>query len=165
MNEIDRLSAELAHAFDGDPWHGSSTAAVLAGWTAAGAASHPIPGAHSAWEIVLHMTGWVREVARRLRGGTPGLPAEGDWPATPAAAGEEDWKAALRDLAAARRDLLAAVAAFPEERLDEPVGGAARDRPLGTGIAFYVMLHGLAQHDAYHSGLIDLLRKALAASP
>ncbi len=30
--------------------------------------------------------------------------------------------------------------------------------------SFYIMLHGLAQHDAYHAGQIAMLKKAVAAS-
>lgn len=41
------------------------------------------------------------------------------------------------------------------------MGGAARDLPLGTGVSFHVMLRGLAQHDAYHTGQISLLKKGL----
>jgi hypothetical protein len=46
-----------------------------------------------------------------------------------------------------------------EAGLDEPVG-MTRDAPLGTGFSYYVMLHGLAQHDAYHTGQIMLLKRA-----
>jgi len=38
-----------------------------------------------------------------------------------------------------------------------------REAPLGTGTTFLVMLHGVAQHDAYHAGQMKLLRKALDA--
>jgi uncharacterized damage-inducible protein DinB len=133
---------------------------VLADVTAAEAAARPLPGAHTIWEIVLHMTGWMREVARRVRGGEPALPAQGDWPPAPAP-DEEAWRQAREDLAAAHRELLAALEGFPERRLDEPVGGAERDLPLGTGVPFHVMLFGLAQHDAYHTGQIALLKRGL----
>ncbi|HEU5170363.1 MAG TPA: hypothetical protein VFU46_07490 [Gemmatimonadales bacterium] len=73
--------------------------------------ARPIPGAHTIWELVLHVTGWRREVARRL----------------------------------------------------DDVVGAARDAPTGSGVSCYVMLHGLAQHDAYHLGQISLLKRAQAA--
>ena len=46
-------------------------------------------------------------------------------------------------------------------RLHESVG-PARDAPLGTGVTFYGMLHGLIQHDAYHAGQIVLLKRAIA---
>ena len=35
-----------------------------------------------------------------------------------------------------------------------------RSGPLGTGVSYYVLLHGIVQHDVYHSGQIALLKKA-----
>lgn len=156
--ELDILLDELERAWDGDPWHGSPLAAILSGVAAEAALARPIPAAHSIWEITLHLTGWTREVARRARGASAALPAEGDWPAvgktSPAA-----WTEARRALAAAHRDLLAAVRELPPGRLVELVGDT-RDAPLGSGVSVAVTLHGLVQHHAYHAGQIALLSKA-----
>ena len=160
MTEIQRIRNELALAHDGAPWHGPSARQVLSGVTAAQAAARPIPGAHSIWELVLHIIAWRGEVARRLKGGEPALPAEGDWPGV-AASSEGAWADALRRLEESHRCLAAAVSGFPEARLDQPVG-LEPDPALGTVGSFYVMLHGISQHDAYHSGQISLLKKALA---
>ena len=48
---------------------------------------------------------------------------------------------------------------LPESRLFEPTNDP-RDRPLGTGVSYYVLLHGAVQHDVYHAGQIALLTKA-----
>lgn len=153
--ERDHILDELRRAWDGDPWHGDPVRAVLAGLTPEQAAAHPLPGAHSAWEIVLHMTAWTREVARRLRDRVARDPEDGDWPAVRGDLGQ-----AVDALARAHAELLDAVAAFPPAELDRVVG-EARDRPLGAGVSYAVMLHGLAQHHAYHAGQIALLRKAV----
>jgi uncharacterized damage-inducible protein DinB len=157
------LIDELRRAWDGQPWHGSPVAEILAGIPAARAAARPLPAAHTIWEIALHLTAWTREVERRLRGEVPGMPAEGDWPRPGEAGGEPAWKQACEDLGTAHRELLAAVEGFPAERLSEPVGGLTYVAELGTGITHAVMLHGLAQHHAYHAGQIALLRKASSA--
>ena len=34
------------------------------------------------------------------------------------------------------------------------------DREQGTGVTYYELLHGVVQHDVYHSGQIALLKKA-----
>ena len=60
MTELERIAHELARAHQGDPWHGSNAHAILAGLTAPQAAARPIPGAHSIWELLLHLTGWRR---------------------------------------------------------------------------------------------------------
>ena len=158
MTEVARILDELARAHAGDPWHGSSAQAVLAGVSARTAGDRPVPNAHTIWELVLHMTGWRREVTRRLGGGTPRLPACGDWPPLPAPADEAAWRRALADFDAAHRELAAATVLLDPERLDEPVGGD-RSRELGSGVSWYVMLHGVSQHDAYHLGQVALLRK------
>jgi hypothetical protein len=38
--------------------------------------------------------------------------------------------------------------------------GEARDRPLGSGVSFYVLLHGIVQHVVAHTAQMSLLRKA-----
>jgi uncharacterized damage-inducible protein DinB len=155
MMERDRILDELRRAWDGDPWHGDSLGAILDGLTAERAAQRPIAAAHSAWEIVLHLASWSREVARRLRDRVARDPIDGDWPSA-----RGDFGEAVEALGRAHAELLAAVAEFPPAELDTTVGDA-RDRPLGAGVTYAVMLHGVAQHLAYHAGQIALLRKAL----
>jgi uncharacterized damage-inducible protein DinB len=150
--ERERLLDELRRAWDGDPWHGDSLRAILDGLTAQSAAARPLANAHTAGEVVLHLAAWTREVTRRLRDRVARDPEEGDWPVG-------GWEGAVDALAQAHGELLDAVAAFPPAELDQTVGDA-RDRPLGAGVSYAVMLHGVAQHYAYHAGQIALLRKA-----
>jgi hypothetical protein len=65
---------------------------------------------------------------------------------------------ALDAFNAAQQELIAAVARSDPRRLDQLVGGG-RSPELGIGVSWYVMLHGVAQPDAYHSGQVALLRK------
>jgi uncharacterized damage-inducible protein DinB len=158
MTEITRIVDELEREHAGDPWHGSPLQAILEGIDAARAAARPIPGAHSIWELVLHMTGWKNEAARRLAGAVACMPVEGDWPE----AGDptdERWQAALTRLESAHDGLIAAVKGLPDTRLYEPTNDT-RSAPLGTGVPYYVLLHGIVQHDVYHAGQIALLKKA-----
>ena len=157
MSEREQLLQELKKAHDGEPWHGSSRAAILSDVSLNEATRHPDGGAHSIWQLVLHMRAWTSEVARRVREGNPREPAEGDWPPV-GAPSEEGWRAAVAGLESAHADLAAAVRGLHEGQLDERVGGQ-RDAPLGTGVTHREMLHGLAQHDAYHSGQIALLKR------
>lgn len=128
--EIAVLADEIGRSHHGDPWHGPGVADVLRGVTAAAAAARPIAGAHSIWELVLHLAAWRGARAR---------------------------------LVAAEKKLQRALATFPPSRLGRVVGGE-RDAPLGTGVTYRVMLHGVAQHDAYHAGQVSLLRRALAGT-
>jgi uncharacterized damage-inducible protein DinB len=158
MSEIDRIADELARAHQGEPWHGSSARQILDDVTAATAAARPIPGAHSIWELVLHLIAWRGEVARRVGGGDPAEPAEGDWPPVTETT-EAAWTRALARLEESHGRLEAALRRLQEARLDELVG-RLRDPAVGTGVTYYVMLHGIAQHDAYHLGQVSLLKRA-----
>lgn len=153
------LATLLRKGYSSDPWHGPATDDLVRDVPFAAAAARPISDAHSIWEIVLHMTAWQREVVRRLGGAEPQDPADGDWPAPPAA-GQDAWDRARAELGASLEELAAAVSILSDEDLRELVG-SARDRALGSGVTRAEMVAGLLQHNAYHSGQIALLRKAL----
>jgi uncharacterized damage-inducible protein DinB len=152
MTEPDRIEDQIKRAFEGDAWHGPATREVLAGVTAEQAASRHPAGAHTIWELVLHVTAWKVIVRRRLEGEPPFEPSpEEDWP--PVGASEEsDWQTTIEELERAQDRLHRAVKSFPESRLDETVAG--------QDYSHYVMLHGLVQHDLYHAGQIAILKKA-----
>ena len=158
--ELERIRDELERAISGSPWHGSSLLGNLENVTAAQAAARPIAGAHSIWELVLHVTGWAHEVARRVRAGDCREPDAGDWPPVRDRS-DAAWRAAVDALRAAHEDAVKAVASMDPSRLDAPL---LDRRPEAERTTFALLLHGLAQHDAYHSGQIALLRKALGGS-
>jgi hypothetical protein len=142
---------------EGDPWHGDSIVKILGGVSAERASAQRHIAAHSIWEIVRHMTAWTGEVSRRLAGHAPALPQEGDWP-PPSGTTEEDWKRDVAELVNRHHQLIATVSTLSDEHLyAPPVEG--RDRPAGSGVSQYVLIHGLAQHHAYHAGQISLLKK------
>ena len=68
ISELERLEAQLARSFAGPAWHGPSVLESIAGLTPEDAHAHPVAGAHSAWELVLHLGGTYRLVLRRLAG-------------------------------------------------------------------------------------------------
>lgn len=159
MNESERLAARLERLHAGNAWHGAPVRAVLAGIDAPQAVWRPVPHVHSIHEILLHMTAWTDEVRRRLEGGAPGEPVEGDWPPVrdPSPTG---WQQALAAHEAAHAALVAAVGRCDPERLEDLVG-MAHDTPPAAAVTFSIMLHGLVEHEAYHCGQIGLLKKAV----
>jgi uncharacterized damage-inducible protein DinB len=154
-----RLIDQFNRAHDGDAWHGSPVKEILKGVTHEQAARRPPNSAHSIWELVLHMTGWRNEVAKRATGGPATEPAGGDYPdiGEPTAA---RWQAALAALDASHANLVAVVAGMTDDRMLQPTNDP-RNRPLGTGVSYYELLHGIVQHDAYHAGQIAILKKIL----
>ena len=159
MHEVTRIVDQLKRAYDGDAWHGPSVRGVLEEVDAQMASARPYPAAHTICELVLHMTSWTREVARRLRDDIARDPEEGDWPLAPAI-DEAGWKRLIGALDVANAELVEAVASMDEDRLMDVIGNA---RSLGNGVSRYVSLHGLVQHHAYRGGQIALLKKALAS--
>ena len=159
MSESSRLIDQFTRAHDGDPWHGSPVTAILKGVSAAQAAAAPPNGAHSIWALVLHLTGWRNEAAARATGKPAGEPAAGDYPdvgdPTPAR-----WTAALAALDESHQNLVKAVRNLSDEQMWKATNDP-RNRPLGTGVSYYELLHGIVQHDAYHAGQIAILKKVL----
>jgi uncharacterized damage-inducible protein DinB len=149
--EIERLDTQLKQACEGPAWHGPSVLETLEGVTAEQAQAHPIAGAHSIWELALHIRSSYHLVLRRLRGdGAPMTPAE-DWPPVPAPT-EDRWRDTVRSLKELNTQLRAAVRAFDPEALDRPLV----PEPPYTA---YTQFIGVTQHDLYHAGQIAILKK------
>jgi hypothetical protein len=106
--------------------------------------------AHSVWELVLHLTAWTRETARRVQGGSHGAPTEGDWPEV-AGSGEFAWDAAVAGLRRAQDDLVRILVQVGDGQLDRQVGGSQVDAH-GHAVTIHRTVIGLLQHDAYHAG-------------
>lgn len=158
-SEADRVIDQIQRAHDGDPWHGSPVKQILHGITHEQAARRPPNGAHSIWELVLHMTGWRNEVARRATGEPAGEPPAGDWPSVGEATAPR-WQESLAALDAAHAHLVAVVRRLSDEGMFQPTNDP-RNRELGTGVTYYELLHGIVQHDAYHAGQIAIVKRIL----
>ena len=154
--EVNRLEEQLRRALEGEAWHGPSVLEALAGLSAAQASSHPIAGAHSIWELVLHLRSDYDLVLRRLTGDGHPLTAAEDWPACPAST-EENWQRTVQELKLANTTLRQAVRSFPAERLDDPL---VPEAPYTA----YTQFIGVTQHNLYHAGQIALLKRALTAT-
>ena len=68
-------------------------------------------------------------------------------------------RATLESLDAVHADLAKSIAAVSPARWGEEVSGDPVAYPSGTGVSHRALVHGLAQHDAYHTGQVALLKK------
>ncbi|MBX0291168.1 DinB family protein [Hymenobacter sp. HSC-4F20] len=162
MKQTELLLDQLRRAFDGDAWAGPSLQATVSGTSAAQAAAHPVVGAHSIWEIVLHLDTWLQIVRQRLETNQLiGPTDEQNWPPLPPTPDETSWQQAQAHLHAAHEQLLGAVARLQDTDLDRYLE-AQPEYAAGTPGTYYVLLHGLVQHNLYHAGQIALLRKAFS---
>ena len=155
-SEVERIRDQFRRAFEGEAWHGPSVLALLDGITAQQAAAHPIPGAHSIWELTQHIAAWESACKRRLAGDPAQLSDEEDWQPVNDTS-EAAWEKIRQQLIDTHRELMDAIGSVEESRLNEPI---IKDPNIPFS-SVYVTLHGGVQHDLYHAGQIAILKKAL----
>ena len=156
MSDAERLLGELRRAYRGGAFHGPAVFEILDGVDAAAAAAKPVPGAHSIWELALHVATWNRVPARRIRERRAIDPTDAEnFPAVGEAT-EAAWAGAKAELAASVDALAAEIAALPADRFGEIVPGRS--------YTVLTMLDGAVQHALYHAGQMALVKKA-GASP
>src|SRR5690606_23247150 len=127
------------------------------------AAYRVTPGAHTIWELVLHMRSWTEEVLRRAKGAVPADPEHGDWPAMPEPADDVAWRETLRTLDAAHAALRAHVATMDDAARANRVADRPGEPP-NSGITQRAMMRSLAEHDVYHTGQVAMLKRIVRSA-
>ena len=147
------LIAGLDQAYNRQSWHGTNLRGSIRGVTFRHAAKRPRPGRHNIWELVVHAAYWKYTVLRRLTGQTRGsFPLDGShFFKRPVELTERAWRADIALLDRMHRELRAAIVALPPAALHRKAKGAK------TTNAF--LIQGIAAHDLYHAGQIQLLKK------
>lgn len=156
MTETERIRDQFQRAFDGQAWHGPSVLSLLEGVTAEQAAAHPIPGAHSIWELTLHIAAWEDACRRRLESDPAQLTDDENFPPVTDTS-DRAWENAKAKLIDVHRRLLDVIATTDDSRLDQPIMDSV-EIPFSSA---YVTLHGGVQHSLYHAGQIAILKKAI----
>lgn len=153
MSRGQRIAETIERSVSGPMWHGPSLVDLVGDVTAEHAAERAVAGAHTIWELVLHITAWTEIVRERLVGSAKGDPTpEEDWPAVTDSSAES-WRSTVERMKDAHRELAADAA-----RLDDAV---LIGRVPGKDHSVLTMLHGVIEHDAYHGGQIAVLKRAL----
>lgn len=143
----------LDEAFDHVAWHGTTLRGSLRGVSAARASWRPSPGRHNIWEVTVHAAYWKYAVRQRITREKRGSFAfkGSNWFSRPASSDEKAWKADVKLLVDEHRRLRAVVAALdPRDLIARAVG---KRKPLEY------MIRGVAAHDLYHAGQIQLLKR------
>src|SRR5580765_784284 len=149
-----QLSNHIKRAVTGPMWHGAAFDELLAHVSPEQAAARPITGAHSIWEIVLHVTAWAEIALARLHGQRTGDPApDEDWPPVRGSDAAANWQGARERLRESYRAL-----ATDTRRLEPP---AFDEKVAGADYSVSNLLHGVIEHGTYHGGQIALLKRAL----
>ncbi len=153
----EKLADELYRSVFGDAWHGASLKIILDEVTFKQAFNRPTKSTHSIVELTLHIDAWTQEVLSRLNGNVHNEPLNGDWQ-DPKEISEKYWAELKQQLYNNTNKLIAALKNISTEKLSKIVG-TERNAAAGTGYTHEVMIFGLLQHTAYHSGQISLLKK------
>jgi hypothetical protein len=146
------LEALLDDSYEKRPWQGPSLRGSLRGVSARQAIWRPDGGRHGIWELVLHAAYWKYAVRRVLTGEKRGaFPRKGsNWFAPPVSASEKEWKQVLALLDDEHRKLVQAAGRLSPAELSK--------RPRGSR-TIANLLYGVASHDVYHTGQIQLLKR------
>lgn len=149
------LARTLEQAFEGKAWHGTTLYGSVRGLEPEGASWRPDGQRHSIHEIVVHCAYWKYRVWKLIadseaRFDEPGADEEdADW-FDRDARDEDRWDDDVARLRSWHARLLAALRMFDADRLPAI---AYKD------YTFEDVLVGIAAHDVYHAGQIQLLRK------
>jgi hypothetical protein len=154
-----QLLALLDDGFQKAAWHGPNLRGALRGVTWRQAQWRPAAGAHNIWEVACHAAYWKYVVRRRLLGETGrGFPETGrNWFVRPSTKQSKRipprnaWKRDMALLARLHGELRETVAPYHDKALDTPARGS-RQTPAK-------MIAGVAMHDVYHAGQIQLLKR------
>jgi uncharacterized damage-inducible protein DinB len=152
QSEVSRISHLLQQTYAGDAWHGSSVKQVLQGINAQQAAMRVLPDTHTIWELISHITVWRTFAFQKMAGDKTFdiLTSEQDWPLITDGT-ESKWLEDLQALDHSQSRLVQAVNNMIDQELEAIVPGRQ--------YSFYTLLHGIIQHDLYHTGQIALLKK------
>jgi hypothetical protein len=152
---IGLLLEVMDQAFDQKSWHGTTLRGALRGMTPQEALWRPAPGRHNVWELALHAAYWKYAVRRRLAGAAIGSfdRKPSNWPAIPDPADLRAWKRDVAFLDAEHRRL--------REVVSELTPAALRLRSPRGVWTYAEEVHGVAAHDLYHTGQIQLIKRLM----
>lgn len=156
-SEILLLLVAIDEGYEKKAWHGPNLHGSVRGLTAREAARRPGRHRHNIWEIVVHCAYWKYIVRRRILGEKRGsFPLEGsNWFARPIVRLEKAWRADLR--------LLDDMHWLMREAILELKSSDLKKIPRGSKVDNRAIISGIAMHDVYHAGQVQLLKRMMGA--
>jgi DinB superfamily len=153
FSQIQLLLRMLDEAYSTKTWHGPNLKGSLRGLTAMKAAWRPGPKRHNIWELAVHAGYWKYVARRRLLGEKRGSFAlkGSNWFARPFELSERAWRNDLTLLDDEHRRLREVVASLKPTALCFT--------PATSKVSNLALICGVANHDVYHAGQIQLLKR------
>jgi hypothetical protein len=151
--EIELLLRIIDEGYNKKAWHGPNLRGAIKRVEFEQAAWRPAPERHNVWEHVVHAAYWKYIVRRRLLGEKKGsFPLKGsNWFVRPVVLEARAWLEDLALLEEMHQTMRAAVASLGPEDL--------RHVPIGSKVSNAAIISGIAAHDVYHAGQIQLLKR------
>jgi hypothetical protein len=152
---IPQLLFLIDTAYDHVSWHGTNLRGSVRGVSPGEAAWRPAPNRHNIHELVVHAAYWKYVARRRLTGEKRGsFPIEGsNWFGRSPQANARAWKADVELLDQTHRALRDVVAALGP--------GDLQKAPAGSNVKNLALVTGIAAHDFYHAGQIQLIKRLM----
>ena len=153
MSETSLLLRLLDESYEKKAWQGPNLKGALRGVAAGEAAWRPAPGRHNIWELALHAAYWKYAVWRMLAREKRGAFGEkgSNWFTRPVTPTERAWRSDVAFLDGMHERLRAAVARLSDRSLGT--------RPPGSKHRSDTLVYGVASHDVYHTGQIQILKR------
>ena len=162
MSKSGSFNAEIAlplrqidEGYEKKAWHGPTLRGSIRGIGPKEAAWRPRANRHNIWELVVHAAYWKYAVRRRLLGEKMGsFPLRGsNWFKRPVTSSAQAW----------REDI--ALLDQCHQRMREAIAGLRREDlmkiPKGSKVTNERIIFGIAAHDIYHAGQIQLLKRLM----
>jgi len=151
--EIHQLLQIIDESFDKHAWHGTNLRGSIRGLTVEQASWRPSPARHNIWEVVVHCAYWKYIVRRRILGEKKGsFPLNGsNWFKRPTERTEKAWRADIHLIEETHQSLRNAIAGLKSSDL--------KKKPFGSKWTNLQTISGIASHDLYYAGQIQLLKR------
>ncbi len=149
-----RIKGLMNAGFHGGAWHGPSVLESLKNLTPK-EASFKAPGIHTIAELIYHITSWRIFTLKRLQGDSEYQIDTDKKNFGPTDKVDQfELETLLMELSLSHDELL--------KEMDNQKDGMLDTIVPGSEYTYYTLLHGIIQHDIYHTGQIILLKKLAA---
>jgi uncharacterized damage-inducible protein DinB len=154
-NQTQLLLQLIDEAYVSRAWQGTNLRGSIRGLSVEQAAWRPQSARHNIWEIVIHCAYWKYIIRRRLLGEKKGsFPLKGsNWIKRPIVMSENAWREDIRLLDEMHHSMREAIDLLKPSDLNRKSAGS-KFTTLST-------ITGIACHDIYHTGQIQLLKRLM----
>jgi uncharacterized damage-inducible protein DinB len=153
--QIALLLRQVEEGYAKKAWHGPNLRGSIRGVGPKEAAWRPGASRHNIWEIVVHAAYWKYAVRRRIMGEKMGsFPLKGsNFFPRPVTASVRAWREDIALLDHCHRSLREAIERLRPRDLKRV--------PRGSRVSIEELIFGIAAHDIYHAGQIQLLKRLM----